>query len=226
VQLLSSTNDVSNNKIRDIFFPSTGLSCHPNDVDGNDPNSFLFKINVNGQCFENTHPDNYQVYDYTPWVSLHPGGADKIRAFADVKNTFVLTFPGVQHSMKRWVSGKKHLLYVGREGDITTLKSLPPELLREDVAQAFGSAVDAIAGIGEVIVCGSPFEVATVHDEKSGPLKKGTTLNYRFLSCCFPSCLTHPQQPELKAALECTLNSILPTGVSVCRGDQSGWTLH
>jgi hypothetical protein len=192
VQLLSSTNDVSNNKIRDIFFPSTGLSCHPNDVDGNDPNSFLFKINVNGQCFENTHPDNYQVYDYTPWVSLHPGGADKIRAFADVKNTFVLTFPGVQHSMKRWVSGKKHLLYVGREGDITTLKSLPPELLREDVAQAFGSAVDAIAGIGEVIVCGSPFEVATVH-EKSGPLKKGTTLNYRFLSCCFLSCLTHPQ---------------------------------
>lgn len=176
MQLLSSSTDVSNEKIRDIFFPSTGLSCHPNDVDANDPSSFLFKINVNGECFETTHPDNYQVYDFTPWVSLHPGGADKIRAFADVQNTFVLTFPGVQHSMKRWVQGKVNLLYLGREGDTTTLKKLPSALLREDVAEAFGSTVDTIIAAGKVMVCGSPFEVATVHDQNSAPLHKGMFL--------------------------------------------------
>ncbi len=173
VTLLSSTSDTSNANIRDIFFPNTGLTCHSADVVPNDPNSFLFTINVNGQCFQNTHPDNFQVYDFTPWVSKHPGGAEKIKAFANVQNTSVLTFPGVQHGMDRWSQGRKYLLSLGREGDVTTLKKLPPELLREDIAQAFGSNIDSIVAQGKVIVCGSPFEVATVHDENSGPLSKG-----------------------------------------------------
>lgn len=176
-QLLSSSTDATNSKIKDIFFPSTGLSCDSSDVDGKNPDTFFFKIIVNGQCFENTHPDNYQVYDYTPWVSKHPGGADNIRAFADVQGTFVLTFPGVQHSMTRWVTGKKFLLSLGREGDITSLKKLPPALLREDIAEAFGSSVDTIAATGKVMVCGSPYEVATVHDENSAPLYKGKMIS-------------------------------------------------
>ena len=52
------------------------------------------------------------------------------------------------------------------------MKSLPSTLLREDVAQAFGSA-RAIVSSGKVPVCGSPFEVNNVKDEKSGPLHKG-----------------------------------------------------
>ena len=52
------------------------------------------------------------------------------------------------------------------------MKSLPSSLLREDVAQAFGS-VRAIFSSGKVVVCGSPFEAANVHDDNVGSLRKG-----------------------------------------------------
>lgn len=173
--LLTSSNDVSNPNLRDVFFPSTGTACDPNDVDLADPSSYYFKVNVNGQCFENTHPDNYDVYDFTPWVARHPGGADKIVAFADGQDrTFYLTFPGSHHDMSRWRKGKEHLLYLGRENDVTTLKSLPSALIREDIAQEFGSNVGAVVATGKIMVCGSPFEVATMHDENSAPLHQGT----------------------------------------------------
>jgi len=62
---------------------------------------------------------------------------------------------------------------VGRLGDNTTLKNLPFELFREDIAQAFGSTPQTVAAGGSVMVCGSPFEVATTISEDSGPMHKG-----------------------------------------------------
>jgi Protein of unknown function (DUF1800) len=97
---------------------------------------------------------------------------NKIKKFADVNNTWVLTYPS-WHDMTRWHVNKDKFGNLGRLGDNTTLKSLPPELLREDIARAFGSDSQTVAATGSVMVCGSPFEVATVHTVESGPLFKG-----------------------------------------------------
>lgn len=169
--LLTASLDKENPFLRDVFFPATGTACAPNDL-----NSFGFKIQINGICFENQHPDNLQVYDFTVWTTdAHPGNKpndNKIKKFADVDKTWMLTYPS-WHDMNRWHVNKNRFGNLGRLGDNTTLKSLPVELLRESVARAFGSDSQTVAAAGTVMVCGSPFEVATVHTSTSGPLGKG-----------------------------------------------------
>lgn len=168
--LLTSSSD-DNFYLRDIFFPSNSagrVTCAPDDI-----NKFDFKILINGTCFENVHPDHLQVFEFNPWLTAHPGGPLPIRSFADIHNTWVLTFPG-WHEMWRWEKNKDRFPNIGRLGDTVKLKALPQTLFREDVAQAFGSA-KAITASGKVVVCGSPFEVANskVKTVEAGPFQKG-----------------------------------------------------
>jgi hypothetical protein len=174
-QLLTNSLDKNNPFMRDIYFPAINTVC-----DTNDRSKSGFKIEIDDAtggkiCFENQHPDNLQVYDFTVWTTdAHPGNfrENKIKKFADVNNTWVLTYPG-WHDMERWHTNKNMFGNLGRLGDNTTLKSLPTALLREDIAQAFGSDSQTVAATGSVMVCGSPYEVATVHSAESGPLFKG-----------------------------------------------------
>ena len=62
---------------------------------------------------------------------------------------------------------------VGRLGDLTTFKSLPSELINDEIARAFEVETAAVTETGAVMVCGSPFEVATVHNADSGPKNLG-----------------------------------------------------
>ncbi|KAL3914037.1 MAG: hypothetical protein SGARI_000341 [Bacillariaceae sp.] len=59
--LLQSSTD-PNPYLTDVFFPMVGTTC-----DELDANEFDFKIEIDGTCYENTHPDNYQVRDMTYW---------------------------------------------------------------------------------------------------------------------------------------------------------------
>ena len=61
-QLLSNSLDNNNELVRDVFFPSSGSECNSDAV-----SSYGFKILLGGQCWENIHPDNYQVFDFTYW---------------------------------------------------------------------------------------------------------------------------------------------------------------
>jgi len=163
VTLLRFSSDQMNPFLRDIFFFASGTTCNPLDV-----NTFDFKVNVDGQCWQNVHPDYLNVYVFNYWVDKHPGGPDKIKQFADVNQTFYLTFPS-WHSMDRWNKNAPKFPFVGRLGDTTTFKNLPEELRREDIAQAFGADPQTAAATRSVMVCGSPYEVASIHDTNSGP---------------------------------------------------------
>ena len=62
-RVLLTSSDDENQYMKDIFFPAGGsLSCSANDT-----KKFNFRINVDGTCYENTHPDNLQVFDMTYW---------------------------------------------------------------------------------------------------------------------------------------------------------------
>ncbi|VEU38256.1 unnamed protein product [Pseudo-nitzschia multistriata] len=170
-ETLLRMSDDTNSFMKDVFFPTSDggiVTCSPEDSD-----KFDFKIQIDGICYENTHPDNLQVYDMTHWTSdAHPGNfrENKIKAFAETNTTWYLTYPD-WHEMDRWHRKKGLFSYVGRLGDTTTLKSLPLSLQREDIAQAFGSARAIFSG--GVVVCGSPFEVANVDNDHAGPFGKG-----------------------------------------------------
>jgi hypothetical protein len=60
--LLGSSSDTKNELIKDVFFPSADREC-----DSNDSTSFDFTILLDGQCWQNTHPHNYQIFDMTYW---------------------------------------------------------------------------------------------------------------------------------------------------------------
>jgi hypothetical protein len=94
-QLLRLSSDTANPNMRDIFFPMNGLSCA-----GSDLNSFDFKVDVDGTCWQNVHPDHLNVYSFNYWVGQHPGGPDKITQWANIQDTFTLVFPG-WHTMDR-----------------------------------------------------------------------------------------------------------------------------
>ena len=55
--LLKNSRDTDNPNMRDIFFPFAGTVCDNDDVE-----SFDFKVQADGQCWENVHPDHLQVY--------------------------------------------------------------------------------------------------------------------------------------------------------------------
>jgi hypothetical protein len=62
-----SSADPNNMYIHDVLMRNTninGLACNSRDL-----STFDFKVLVNGECWEITHPDNYQVYDMTYWTT-------------------------------------------------------------------------------------------------------------------------------------------------------------
>ncbi|KAL3921613.1 MAG: hypothetical protein SGILL_002661 [Bacillariaceae sp.] len=59
--LLTESGD-PNPYITDVFFPTIGSTCNSLDADQYD-----FIIEIDGTCYENVHPDNYQVRDMTYW---------------------------------------------------------------------------------------------------------------------------------------------------------------
>jgi len=167
--LLSTSSDAENAYLRDIFFPASGSAC-----DSNDSETFDFKVTVDGQCWMNTHVDNWNVYDFTYWTESHPGNSESrnpIKEFAELTGTYTLIFPW-HHDMSRWQNNKQNFPELGRFGDMTTLKDLPQELFREDVALAFGGSI-ASSGRGVGVVCGSPYEVETQFSTQSGTIRRG-----------------------------------------------------
>jgi hypothetical protein len=98
--IAAATAEDSNPYMRDIVFPVT-KSC-----DAADASTFDFRVQVNGECWLNTHVDNLQVFDFTEWTydDTHPGNSDKrnpIEEFAE-NDSFILVFPS-WHDMGRYV---------------------------------------------------------------------------------------------------------------------------
>lgn len=121
-------------------------------------------VEVDGKFFQNVHPQEHNVYDFSDWVSNHPGGPDKILQWT--ARGFILKYPA-SHPMRRWSSdiAKENIWsnFVGRFGDSMSFLSLPQTLQTFPLATAFG-ALESFDGFAEV--CGSPGEVA--NDLESG----------------------------------------------------------
>lgn len=161
--LLEISHD-DNPYMRDVTFPAVGVECHPSDTE-----KFDFKVKLrSGSCWQNVHQSNLQVYDFTRWVSAHPGGEEKITQFVSVSENskFHLMFPS-WHGMDRFETAAESITEVGRYGDSIRFSSLPSELTDDAVAEAL-DVRSARANVGPTLVCGSPFEVRSV-PSKAGP---------------------------------------------------------
>ena len=166
-ELIGSSTD-TNPLLRDVTFPTIGISCHSNDV-----SKFDFTVVVNGQCWKNVHLEHLQVFEFSGWVANHNGGPEKIMQWATrTDSLFRLQYPA-SHEMDRWYRAEPmaNRLDIGRLGDVIRFRDLPDPLQTDAVAEAF-DATEILDSLGAKVVCGSPFEIAD-KPENAGEIEKG-----------------------------------------------------
>lgn len=132
--------------IVDTYMPVLGDGC-----DANDLRSVDFKVQVDGNCWKNVHPWEFEVFDFTKWVQLHPGGQNAIQKFA-VDGTHALAYPA-SHEMSRFYANWKYLVDLGKLGDTIVVANNPA------AADVFRELLPTTT-VGSTLVCGSPYEVA------------------------------------------------------------------
>lgn len=159
-----SWHDDGNPYALNVYFPGEDeYACEASDA-----SSFGFKVlREDGQCFQNIHPDEFSVFDFTDWVDEHPGMPFPIQQFATSGN-FVLTYPSNSHGMDRWYgldgnNSPDYRVELGMFGDV-----VPFEYFE------FLGGVDSVVDTdGPVIVCGSADEVANVPELYGGYVRGG-----------------------------------------------------
>lgn len=165
---ITSSSASANEFVTDI---TRTLACSASDFDqSSDP--INIQLQVGGSCYIHVHPHHLNLYDFTGWVTNHPGGAYHIEKWAqgwDGHEGWYLNFPFYgnttrkipQHPMNRWYTHgvEPNIAYVGRLGDEISFRDLPSELKTDAVAEFFGATPNSVID-GGVIVCGSSGEVA------------------------------------------------------------------
>ena len=142
--------------------------CNDDDISAS---SIEMQLEVNGNCYTHVHPDHLNVYDFTGWISEHPGGEENIKKWADGGGWY-LEFPSdgdearniPKHFGDYWDDNMDFYKYVGRLGDSIRYSDLPSELKKN--GDYFGSP-QPVASEGGTVVCGSIGEVSndpTLHE--------------------------------------------------------------
>lgn len=125
-------------------------------------------VDLDGDCWEHSHPNELSVYDFSLWVFEHPGSInafragrrDPIRRSAE-EGEFVMNYPG-SHPMNRWESnfGNQRLgTRLGNVNDTVDFVDLPFDLKTTDMAARIG-AESSSSSLG-FEACGSRGEVAS-----------------------------------------------------------------
>ena len=160
-KMIQQSSD-SNLMIKDLYL-SDGSECHGLDVE-----TRKVTITVDGECWESSHPEHMNVYDFTYWTepNTHPGNTDDsnpIKKFAN-EGSIKLLFPK-SHTMERWHQYKKEFPLIGKFGDRVDFQSLPDNLKTPSVSNALNlqSVYDSL-GPGAVGKCN--YAICNKNDER------------------------------------------------------------
>jgi hypothetical protein len=129
------------------------------------PSNIGARVEVDGACWQHSHPDEGSVYDFSRWAGHHPGNIDLLERYQRDPFNAVgeaglseLVYPG-WHDMERWeLTVNDHLEYVGKLGDTADFSALPTVLQTIRMAASTGSFAE-YEGIG-FVSCGSRGEAA------------------------------------------------------------------
>lgn len=132
------------------------------------------QVDVDGTCWQHTHNNQLDVYDFTSWANAHNGNDEAshfypIKAIAYATGTDAartkINFPS-SHGMSRWrAQGTQVREYrLGKFGDTLTFDDLPQGLQSAGFAAAVGVTTSPLSSSGAppaVETCGSHGEVAS-----------------------------------------------------------------
>ena len=151
----TGANRDTNPNIRDIDISAyaalnAGSTCNS----GNANLHVGARVEVDGtSCWQHSHSQEQNVYDFTAWVNIHPGTKtanenkrpNPITQFS-MRGESVLEFPS-WHEMSRWESkagpalqiSHTYLAYAGRNGDNVDFATLPSTLQTQEMADSVGA---------------------------------------------------------------------------------------
>ncbi|KAL7567214.1 hypothetical protein ACA910_021201 [Epithemia clementina (nom. ined.)] len=153
-----------------------------------------FRVFAAGTCWQQVHPDEWQVFDFSDWLALHPGGADKLTQFA-TKGSPILNFPE-SHDMERWPIYRELFSDIQRINETVRFQQLPRELQYSPavIAHFFPNHTrmgNSPNGNYSSVVCGSPGEVA------NDLTKGGDRFRGAFIVDDGESKFTHPKEQQV-----------------------------
>ena len=113
-------------------------------------------VEVGSDTFQHVHIHEGNVYDFTDWVTSHPGGATAITKWSN--SDYKLQYPG-NHPVERLETqvNNKVLLYIGKADSEVRYLDLPTSVKTESLALALANASDSHT---LSLACPSPGEVA------------------------------------------------------------------
>ena len=159
-QAIRGSTDAANPFVRDAIPNTVAGDCTDTN---NGVSATGAKVDVDGECWEHSHPLYYNVYEMGEWASDHPGNAafseatNPIKAFARRGET-TLAFPA-SHAMSRFANAvSTTLLSLGKLGDVVSFLNLPSSVKNAESAGAFNAL--EVSALAES--CGSPYEVANL----------------------------------------------------------------
>ena len=129
-------------------------------------------VAVGSSCYEHSHPNEHDIYDFTYWSFTHPGNLEafkggRVNPIAQVALDLnpKMAFPS-WHPIPRWEQAlretqRNSLKRLGRLGDTIDFNELPEEVQIPEIADHFGAIV-MTAEEGGFELCGSPGEVSEV----------------------------------------------------------------
>ena len=172
--------------LRDILYTDSGQQCRQSTSTPSATKDI--QIIADSACWKLVHQDHYSVHDMSPWVPLHPGGTTQITQFA-VEGGMILTYPHPD-DMARWENNKHQFPYLGRYQGSVRFLDLPSSMQLPSVAENFGTDISPI-NTDNVIVCGSPNEVA--NDHALGETGLAFSINDDFDDVLFPDRLVQKE---------------------------------
>ena len=158
-QAIRGSTDAINPLVRDAIANTVSGSCTST---YNGVSAIGARVDVDGSCWEHSHPLSLNVYEMNQWAVNHPGnsyfGADAnpIKAFANRGET-TLQFPA-SHMMSRFTGAVSTFALLGKYADTVDFPNLPSTAKNAEVARVFDALI--VGGASES--CGSPGEVANV----------------------------------------------------------------
>mmetsp|Transcript_102655 Transcript_102655/g.294143 ORF Transcript_102655/g.294143 Transcript_102655/m.294143 type:complete len:2583 (-) Transcript_102655:1307-9055(-) len=162
IRMIKAAGDASNPYVIDVDVTGDGGTCTDTNSD-----TIGAMVTIGGKCYQNVHPDEYNVYDFSSWTTSHEGN-DPDENFYPISQNFAMsgtktiaekvhmTFPS-SHSMNRWDTGIDYLTYIGIYGETVNFGELDTSV--QSVAMAEYIGADGELGESTYEVCGSPNEV-------------------------------------------------------------------
>ena len=139
--MFTAEQDIQMNKISNATLEIKDINVIKEKINENESEEFILNtenikilndysdriiLNINSNNILDSNENN-NVYDFTDWSIVHPGGSTNIKKWANEDDNYTLIYPN-SHSKSRFEQNKTNLLFINKLNNKINYNSLPDNL--------------------------------------------------------------------------------------------------